>query len=152
MSVLALALVCIHPAFAQSDDGFGPEMSIELTENTYDFRSGDHGTLPRPLSQALPPVEPPVPQMAGGSCQSRLEVSSSLGRIRQFLPLVQCWYHRPSDERFAILDDELLDRHRLAATDFSDIVVRAGKDAVAVVDGDFMKVLHQECIRRAAGK
>jgi len=32
MSVLALALVCIHPAFAQSDDGFGPEMSIELTE------------------------------------------------------------------------------------------------------------------------
>ncbi len=50
-----------------------------------------------------------------------------------------------------ILVDELLDRHRLAATDFNDIVVRAGKDAVAVVDGDFMKVLHQECFRRAAG-
>lgn len=51
-----------------------------------------------------------------------------------------------------ILLHELLDRHRLAATDFSDIVVRAGKDAVAVVDGDFMKVLHQECFRRDAGK
>jgi hypothetical protein len=41
---------------------------------------------------------------------------------------------------------------RLAATDFGDIVVRSGKDAVAVVDGDFMKVLHQEGFRRAAGK
>src|SRR5271163_3829648 len=49
-----------------------------------------------------------------------------------------------SDERFTILVDELLDRHRRAATDFSYIVVRAGKDAVAVVDGDFMKTLHQE--------
>ena len=57
-----------------------------------------------------------------------------------------------SDERFAILVDELLDRHRLAATDFSDVIVGSGKDAVAVVDGDFMKMLHQECFRRAAGR
>ena len=48
--------------------------------------------------------------------------------------------------------DEFLDCHRLAATDFSDIVVRSSKDAVAVVDGDFMKVLHQKCFRRATGK
>lgn len=49
-----------------------------------------------------------------------------------------------SGEGLTILGYEFLDRHRLAAADFSDIVVRSGEDAVAVVDGDFMKVLHQE--------
>jgi hypothetical protein len=65
------------------------------------------------------------------------------------LTSVLCFVPREarSDERFTIPADELLDRHRLAATDFSDIVVRAGKDAVAVVDGNFMQVLHQECFR-----
>jgi hypothetical protein len=57
-----------------------------------------------------------------------------------------------SNEGFTIPADEFLDRHRLAATDFRDIVVRAGEDAVAVVDGDFMKVLHQKGFRRAAGR
>ena len=33
----------------------------------------------------------------------------------------------------------------------SDVVVPSGKDAVAVVDGDFMKMLHQECFRRPYG-
>jgi hypothetical protein len=32
----------------------------------------------------------------------------------------------------------LIDCHRLAATDFGEIVVCACEDAVAVVDGDFM--------------
>ena len=73
--------------------------------------------------------------------------------IQLFGGLLALVYRGPgSDERFTIPADEFLDRHRLAATDFSDIVVRSGKDAVAVVDGDFMKVLHQECFRRAAGK
>ena len=51
-----------------------------------------------------------------------------------------------------MLGDEFLDRHRLAAADFSDIVVRAGKDALAVVYGAFTQVLHQERFRRAGGK
>jgi hypothetical protein len=54
-----------------------------------------------------------------------------------------------SGEGLTIPADEFLDCHRLAATDFGDIVVRSGEDAVAVVDGDFMQMLHQERFRRA---
>src|SRR6516165_910481 len=57
-----------------------------------------------------------------------------------------------SDEGPSIPADEFLDCHRLVAADFSDIVVRAGKDALAVVDGGFAQVLHQEGFWRAAGK
>jgi hypothetical protein len=72
--------------------------------------------------------------------------------IQLFGGLLALVYREPgSDEGLTIPADEFLDRHRLAATDFSDIVVRSGKDAVAVVDGDFMQMLHQECFRRAAG-
>src|SRR5262249_49174112 len=45
-----------------------------------------------------------------------------------------------------------LDCHRLAAADFSDIVVRASKDTLAVVDGALTEALHQERLGRAAGK
>jgi hypothetical protein len=71
---------------------------------------------------------------------------------RRLVPRIVRRVTNRSDERFTILGDERLDRHRLATTDFSDIVVGAGKDSVAVVDGDFMKMLHQECFRRATGK
>src|SRR6516225_3174204 len=57
-----------------------------------------------------------------------------------------------SDEGATIPADKFLDCHRLVAADFSDIVVRAGKDALAVVDGGFAQVLHQEGFWRAAGK
>jgi len=49
-----------------------------------------------------------------------------------------------SDEGFTIPLDEFLDCHRLPATDFSDIVARAGKDALTVVHGTLTQVLHQE--------
>src|SRR5258708_23194273 len=57
-----------------------------------------------------------------------------------------------SDEGLTIPVDEFYDCHRLAAADFSDVVVRAGKDLLAVVHGAFTQVLHQERFRRAAGK
>jgi hypothetical protein len=59
---------------------------------------------------------------------------------------------RGSDESLTVPVDEFLDCHRLAATDFGEIVVCACEDAVAVVDGDFMQMLHQERFCRAAGK
>src|SRR5258708_7151933 len=71
------------------------------------------------------------------------------------LTSIQCFFagnRTGSDEGLTIPVDEFLDRHRLAATDFSDIVVRAGKDALAVVHDAFTQVLHQERFRRAAGK
>src|SRR5260221_465201 len=57
-----------------------------------------------------------------------------------------------SHEGLTIPVDVFLDRHWLAAADFSDVVVRAGKDALAVVHGAFTQVLHQERFRRAAVK
>ena len=80
-----------------------------------------------------------APYMSAGRALRRIDPSARRNK-------------RESDEGLTIPADEFLDRHRLAATDFSYTVVRAGKDAVAVVDGDFMKVLHQACFRRAAGK
>src|SRR5258708_1318891 len=57
-----------------------------------------------------------------------------------------------SDEGLTTPVDEFLDCHWLAAADFTDVVVRAGKHALAVVHGAFTQVLHQERFRRAAGK
>src|SRR5260370_1212139 len=65
------------------------------------------------------------------------------------LPMFSPWL---SGEGPPVLGDDLLERRRLAAADFSDVVVRAGKDALAVVHGAFTQVLHQERFRRAAGK
>src|SRR5262249_31999326 len=49
-----------------------------------------------------------------------------------------------SDEGRTVLGDELLERRRLASADLLDHVVRAGKDTVLVIDGDFMQMLDEE--------
>jgi len=43
-----------------------------------------------------------------------------------------------------VLGDELHERRRLASADLLDHVVRAGKDTVLVIDGDFPQVLDEE--------
>ena len=45
-----------------------------------------------------------------------------------------------------MLGDELLERRRLASADLPDQVVRAGKDTVLVIDGDFTQMLDEEGI------
>ena len=45
-----------------------------------------------------------------------------------------------------MLGDELLERRRLASADLLDQVVRAGKDTVLVIDGDFPQMLDEEGI------
>ena len=40
-----------------------------------------------------------------------------------------------------MLGDKLFDRHRLAASDLLDHVVRSGKDSVVMIDRDLVQVL-----------
>src|SRR5215471_12993241 len=49
-------------------------------------------------------------------------------------------------EGLTVLGDELLERRRLASADLLDHVVRAGKDTVLVIDGDFTQMLDEEGI------
>src|SRR5262249_27986266 len=55
-----------------------------------------------------------------------------------------------SGEGLTVLGDELLERRRLASADSLDHVVRAGKDTVLVIDGDFPQMLDDERIARPA--
>src|SRR5215469_12511272 len=82
------------------------------------------------------------------SCLIVSKASSENVQIRCFV----AWNRTGSDEGLTIPADEFLNCHRLAAADFSDIVVGAGKDALTVVHGAFTQVLHQERFRRTAGK
>src|SRR5260370_42225231 len=52
------------------------------------------------------------------------------------------WRTRPSSARCAVLIDKLHQRHRRAAADFLEEIIRAGEDAVLVIDGDFTQMLH----------
>lgn len=45
--------------------------------------------------------------------------------------------------------DEVLQRQRWSAADFVDDIIRAGKETVLVVDGDFSQVLNEKRISRA---
>src|SRR6516225_2896269 len=57
------------------------------------------------------------------------------------LPMISPWL---SGEGLTVLGDELLERRRLASADLLDHVVRAGKDTVLVIDGDFPQMLGEE--------
>src|SRR5258708_31337376 len=48
----------------------------------------------------------------------------------------------PSSESCEVLIDKLLHRHRRAAADFFDEIIRASEDAVLVINGDFTQMLH----------
>src|SRR6266404_52763 len=81
-------------------------------------------------------------------------IASSYRRSEHHRP-IEKRYHQPSllvqlrsREGVSIPGDELLDRHRLAATDFSDVVVGAGKDAVTVIDRNLLQMLHDKRLSR----
>ena len=57
----------------------------------------------------------------------------------------------PSSESCAVLVDKLLQRHRRAAADFFDEIIRAGEDAVLMINGDFTQMLDGEGISLAFG-
>src|SRR5580704_14210311 len=49
-------------------------------------------------------------------------------------------------EGLAMLGDELFERHRRASSDLLDQVIRAGEDAVLVIECDLAQVLEQEIV------
>jgi hypothetical protein len=53
-----------------------------------------------------------------------------------------------SNEGFSIPGDEFLDRHRLAATDFGDITVGTGENAVTVIDRNLLQMLDDKRLSR----
>ena len=50
-----------------------------------------------------------------------------------------------------MLGDELVERRRLASADLLDHVVRAGKDTVLVIEGDFPQMLGEEGLLGPSG-
>src|SRR5437879_13366214 len=64
--------------------------------------------------------------------------------VRFFLQAGPCFSPWLSGEGLTVLGDELLERRRLASADLLDHVVRAGKDPVLVIDGDFPQMLDEE--------
>jgi len=59
-----------------------------------------------------------------------------------------CSFRLRSKERFSIPGDEFLDRHRLAATYISDIIVGAGENAVTVIDRNLLQMLDDKRLSR----
>ena len=56
-----------------------------------------------------------------------------------------------SGESCAVLIDKLLQRHRRAAADFFDEIIRASEDAVLVINGNFTQMLDGEGISLTFG-
>jgi hypothetical protein len=56
-----------------------------------------------------------------------------------------------SNERSSIPGDEFLDRHGLVTADLSDVVIRAGEDAVMVINRNLFHMLDDIRVSRANG-
>src|SRR5258705_8418472 len=54
----------------------------------------------------------------------------------------------PSSESCAVLMDKLLQRHRRAAADLFDEIIRASEDAVLEIKGDFTQMLDDKGVSR----
>ena len=50
----------------------------------------------------------------------------------------------PSSEGCAVLLDKRLQRQRRVAADFFDEIIRAGEDAILVINGDFTQMLDEK--------